>query len=246
MKTEHKIKLIKSVVEGKDVVLIGNSPTVSSLVKNRELFKKTDFVYGSLGHWVPIERDFLLPIGLNLDILHVHHRSLPRHQKSVRKFVRNANILIVDKEEILPKDIDSRYVFDFIGVAKEDKHLPSYKHFCLPSVHSIMQMVAVVSCGCPRSIFVFGCDGGVTADFDKDQIKQCHYGCDKNCTNPYRHKYKRQIIGMVECFDSLMVHMAKVFDFKIPPTYIAGEHSRYRFGERVTAKKIFDLMGIGS
>ncbi len=106
-----------------------------------------------------------------------------------------------------------------------------------------MILLAVVVCGKPSSIFVFGCDGQAdTADFAKEDLGKCHYACDEKCVNKRSWKYPKTVRRERENFKSLMTHMEKIFNIKVPPIYIAGLHSLYDFGEKVSHEECLRLI----
>ncbi len=117
---EHKIELVRNIVEGKKVVLIGNSPTVSYLVKHQDFFRGKDLIYGSMSHWVPIENDFLRPIGEEFQILcSISPKTIKRHRKNISRFThRDKSLLIITKRSYRECDktsgFKSSHLFDVI------------------------------------------------------------------------------------------------------------------------------------
>ncbi len=261
----YKINLIKSIVKRKKVVLIGNSPTVDFFVNHREAFRNKNFVYGSLSHWVPIEEDFLNPIGEKFQILFAASpKNIDRHRGKTKKFTyRKNSVLITERKRITGRkgnirDFNLPNLFDInLGETVIDKKrkkpwarsFPNKKEFNIHTMHSIILLLAIVVFGRPKSIYVFGCDGGLTKDYadsdyrDKKRgIGKCHYKCDRNCVNKKMHRYPRQIRWDVKILRHLKIHMKEVFNIKFPPIYIAGIHSKYRFGEKVSKEDFLKLI----
>ncbi len=267
--TRHKLKLIRSIVNGKHIVLLGNSPTVSFLVENREFFRGKDYVYVCMNHWPPIERDFLCPIDRGFDILMTcSPKPLRRDTKETEAFTyRDNTALIVEDASDQLGNFNQESLFDvhFVEVpnirkrrthpelnldtpSTWSKAFPTYKEFKQPMLHTVMNLLPILSCGEPLSITVFGCDGGVTADFTKEQKKYCHYDCQSKSCHGYIYggrlnpKYERGIKRWSKCHEALTKHMEKTFGFERPPIYLAGEHSNYKFGKKIAFKNILKFM----
>lgn len=259
--TKYKIDLIRSIVEGKNIVLVGNSPTVSFLVENREFFRDKDYVFVCMNHWTPIERDFLLPIDQSFDILIMcSPKPLRRNLEETKKFTyRDNTALIVEGSSEQLDGFNRPRLFDIFiypGIPPLppcdtwDKAFPTYDadEFNTPTVHSVMSLLPILSSGEPSAITVFGCDGGITADFTKEQLKFCHYDCQGKSCHGYIYggrlnpKYERGIGRWSNRHTALTKHMEKEFGFENPPIYLVGRHSNYKFGKKIPIKKILKFM----
>ncbi len=250
MRDETKIDKITNIVRDKTVILCGNSPTLSFLVRNREILHNDKISLCAVNKWTGIEKDLHRP----MDIVCLGRNLIESH--NVEFSFRGNNLMIPvvssmrtsrykqqtkDRIEFLSKcDADS------VAIAYTNKQDGPHRKKKLQffRLDTPQMLCLCVMYGKPKNIFMFGCDNGpmgITKDFEEADKKFSHYG---HRINNFCAYYKSTDL-MNNKMRVAMGRMANLFGIEIP-TYIIGLHSGYDFTERITKEHALDMIVRGT
>lgn len=250
---EQKLNMIRSIMEGKIVILIGNSPSVSFLVKNREFFRGRDCVFASMKSWIPIEDDFLKPIDQELTfVCNTKMWALKQYREPTMAFTwrETPNVLMVSSASTAFVDgFNPERILEFDAIKVSNPKLYKSKDiFVLPALHTPLVMILISMLGLAKAIVVFGCDGGHTKDIEPEDQKWCHYKCDRTfmCDRsgdkPFIHQFIRDIEREQPVFAKIKRAIAQKAKVPTVPTYIVGKHSLYEFGDKIDKKDSLNFL----
>lgn len=254
MKTSDKLNLIRSIMQDKVVIIIGNSPGVSFMVKNREFFRDRDFVFASMTTWVPIENDLLKPIGKEFQYITCGSKKFGLMYDNVNRdytWRKTPNIFMPGNHKFA---LASNYnperllafnaMYPWTSPGKVDQRIfqPERDIFDFPALHTPLLMVAVAILGLAKAVLVFGCDGGHTDDVEGKDRTICHYKCDRGCKTPKPKRYNRDIHREQPVFEPFLRRIKKQANVKSPPLHIVGKHSLYLFTNKIDKADVWDFM----
>ena len=249
-----KLKFIRSILQDKVFILVGNSPGVSFLVKNREFFRDRDYVFGSMTTWVPIEEDFLKPIDKEFQFITCGSKKFELMYDNVNRDYTQRdtpNIFMPgNAKRCLGAGYQSSRILSFSaicpwtrpGVADAQIFNMDSDMFAFPALHTPLLMTTVAVLGLAKAVFIFGCDGGHTDDVEGEDRKYCHYKCDRGCPTPKPKRYNRDIHREQPIFERFLPRVTKQAKIKAPPLHLVGKHSLYLFTDKVDKADVFDLM----
>lgn len=240
---------LKSIINGKLVVLIAASPTASFLVKNRDRFAHMDdshIVFCSFSCCEPLERDILLSINKKLSVILLPKYYLEKYPVYVREFLlRSGSCLIVEDRDDVSGLSEDRVLI----MSEQCKKEPEEASFLSKKLFEIgfpltgyILMGYIIVCN-PKVLFIFANDIGITEDFTEEDKLWCHYGCTWHAVGPekanlYKQRAEKWDLKILDIFKEA----CEIADIKFPPVYLAGLYSNHVLFPKITRECALDLI----
>jgi tetratricopeptide (TPR) repeat protein len=177
-RTSERLRRLSDIVGSRDVFVLAQGPSFAQFAARMHEFADFDFAIATLNSFPPIERELSERINRRADVVLLTHpgsvqswhgeleafldRPSPNLMATTRYALSALAELGIDEDEFIARH-DDRFLF---VVAGDGPPLPARPlHFETGSTLSLL--IPLLLFGRPRRIFLFGADGGASADFCK-------------------------------------------------------------------------------
>jgi tetratricopeptide (TPR) repeat protein len=244
---------LRNQVEGRDIAILANGPSLGLLgdyldridVSQRGMLRYFGF------NNVPIVQQFLEELGVDgVDFaLMSHSQSVKMHEKWLIEFIADPKRLVclvngtLSKSPALQSCAQSKPdQFLFYNSSGDHPSIPGDPlHF--PPINTLMHVLPMAVLGRPRSIFLFGCDGGVknTCYFREGDAA---YGDQPIPGDSYAPWLRKDTFLLDNMIGTLLQTVASIWHVDIPPIFNCCPDSRLKVFPRISADE-FGLLGRG-
>ena len=241
---------LRKQVEGRDIAIIANGPSLGLLggyLDRLDFSERNELRYFGF-NTVPVVEQLLIELGIDgLDCALMSHPQIVKsHERWLLEFLTDPQKVFCSVNGTLSESPELQACaqskpHQFISYSSSGDHPPipdDALHF--PPVNTLMHVLPIALLGLPRSVFLFGCDGGVknTRYFREGDAA---YGDQPIPVDSYG-AWLRKDAFLFDCMiGTLLQTLATIWRVDIPPIFNCSPDSRLRSFPRISASEFGHL-----